>query len=124
MVVRDPERSRRVGMTIKQVGAPQRPVHGHELRGRLASPARMRRQLPQLDPDAVLHGGIVQVDLEPVPDDDRSTRQGENVLHGRLQQGSALPSWPALTSRADADPARATAIVAHPPAVVPSPARR
>jgi len=33
MVVRDPERPRRVGKTIKQVGAPQRPVHGHELRG-------------------------------------------------------------------------------------------
>ena len=45
MVVRDPERPRRVGKTIKQVGAPQRPVHGHELRGRLATPARMCRQL-------------------------------------------------------------------------------
>jgi hypothetical protein len=120
MIVGDPERPRRVGKTIKQVGAPQRPVHGHELRGRLATSARMRRQLPQLDPDAVLHGGISQVNLEPVPDDDRSARQGENVLHGRLQQGSALPSWPALTSRAGADPALATAIVAHPPAVMPT----
>jgi hypothetical protein len=89
MVVRDPERPRRVGKTIKQVSAPQRPVHGHELRGRLATSARMCRQLPQLDPDAVLHGGVIQVDLVPVPDDDRSARQGENVLHGRLQQGSA-----------------------------------
>ena len=122
MVVRDPERPRRVGKTIKQVGAPQRPVHGHELRRRLATPARMRRQLPQLDPDAVLHGGISQVDLEPVPDDNRSARQGENVLHGRLQQDSALPPWPAPTSRTGAGPAPATAIVAHPPAATPSPA--
>ncbi len=99
MVVRDPERPRRVGKAIKQVGAPQRPVHGHELRGRLATSARMCCQLPQLDPGAVLHGGISQVDLEPVPDDDRGARQGENVLHGRLLQGSALPSWPALASQ-------------------------
>src|SRR5580693_5029816 len=56
MVMRDPEGPWRVGETIKQVGAPQRPVHRHQLRGRLASPVRMCRQLPQLDPDAVLHG--------------------------------------------------------------------
>ena len=38
--MRDPKRPRRVGQTIKQVGAPQRPVHGHELRGRLSPPPR------------------------------------------------------------------------------------
>src|ERR1700689_3195072 len=72
----------------------------------------MCRQLPELNPDAVLHGGIVQVDLEPVPDDDRGARQGENVLHGCLQPGSARPARPALTSRTGADAASATAIVA------------
>jgi hypothetical protein len=49
------------------------------------SPMRVRL-LPQLDPDAMLHGGIIQVDL-PVADDDRSARQGEDLLQGCLQQG-------------------------------------
>src|SRR5215472_2812176 len=41
----------------------------------------LRRQLAQLDPDTVLHGGVVQVDLKPVPHDDSATRESKDVLH-------------------------------------------
>jgi len=38
-------------------------------------------QLADLDPGAVLHGGVVKVDLEPVPDGDGRARQSHDVLH-------------------------------------------
>jgi hypothetical protein len=31
---------------------------------------RMASQLPDLDPGTVLHRSVIEVDLEPVPDDD------------------------------------------------------
>src|SRR5690348_270336 len=42
---------------------------------------RMANQLPDLDPGTVLHRGVVEVDLEPVPDDDGRTGKGQDVLH-------------------------------------------
>src|SRR5215471_5605574 len=42
----------------------------------------LRRHLAQLDPDTVLHGGVVQVDLKPVPHDDGTARESQDVLHG------------------------------------------
>src|SRR5215469_14387972 len=41
----------------------------------------LRRQLAQLDPDTVLHGGVVQIDLKPVPHDDSAARESKDVLH-------------------------------------------
>ncbi len=38
-------------------------------------------QFPQFDSHAVFHRRVIEVDLKPVPDDDRTPRQGENVLH-------------------------------------------
>src|SRR5215472_15043280 len=42
----------------------------------------MRRELPQLDPDAMLHRRVIQVDLEPMADQDCDAGQGDDVLHG------------------------------------------
>ena len=66
-----PRRSPAGRQADQQVGPPQRAIDDHELGGRLATSMRMRRQFPELDPGAVLDGGVVEVDLEPVPDDDR-----------------------------------------------------
>src|SRR6516162_9430784 len=42
----------------------------------------LRRHLAQLESDTVLHGGVVQVDLKPVPHDDGTARESQDVLHG------------------------------------------
>ena len=41
----------------------------------------LRQKLPQFDPGAVLHGRVVEVNLEPVPRDDGAARQGKDLLH-------------------------------------------
>ena len=41
----------------------------------------MLNQLPDLDPGTMLHGSVVKVDLEPVPDDDGRAGKSQNVLH-------------------------------------------
>jgi len=71
----------RVGQPVEQVGPPQRAVGDDQLGRRLAAPVRLRRQLADLDPGPVLHGGVVKVDLEPVPDDHGRVRKSQNVLH-------------------------------------------
>src|SRR5215469_15899963 len=105
MIMRDAEGSRWIGQAIEQVGAPQRPIGADQLRGRLAPPVRMSRQLPQLDPDAMLHRRVIQVDLEPMPDQDGSAGQGKNVLHGASNSVGAtiLPGGAVLACDAVSD---------------------
>jgi hypothetical protein len=49
----------------------------------------------------VFHRRVIEVDLKPVPDDDRTPRQGENVLHDassgirRDRLGRSLSAGPA-----------------------------
>jgi hypothetical protein len=81
VVVRHPEGPRFICQAIKKVGPPQWAVQRYELRGRFAPTARLRGQLPQLDPRTMLHGRVFEVDLEPVPHDHSDTREGEDVLH-------------------------------------------
>src|SRR5262250_1298091 len=90
MIVRDSEGSGWIGQAIEQVSAPQRPICGHKLSGRFAPPVWMRHQFPQLDPDAMLHRRVIQVDLEPMPDEDRDAGQGNNVLHDASSSVSAV----------------------------------
>ena len=42
---------------------------------------RMAYQLSDLDPGTMLHGSVVEVDLEPVPDHDGRTGKSQDVLH-------------------------------------------
>ncbi len=69
-------------LDIEQVGPPQRAIDGGELGRRLAASVRVDRQLPDLDPGPVLHGSVVKVDLEPVPDGDGRARKSQDMLHG------------------------------------------
>jgi len=41
----------------------------------------MLSQLPDLDPGTMLHGSVVKVDLEPVPDGDGRAGKSQDVLH-------------------------------------------
>jgi len=70
MVVRDGEAARGIGEPVEQIGPPQRAIDDGELGRRFTASMRLGRQLPNLDPGAVLHGSVVKVDLKPVPDDD------------------------------------------------------
>jgi len=79
--VRGPEGPGLVRQPVEQVSPPQRPVRRDHLRGGLAPPPRHLRQLPELHPGPVLHGGVLEVDLEPVPDHEGRPGQGNDVLH-------------------------------------------
>src|SRR6266496_54895 len=71
MVVRGAEGAWPVREPVKQVRAPERAVGRDDLRRRLAAAMLARSQLAQLDPGAMLHGGVIEVDLEPVPHEER-----------------------------------------------------
>ena len=71
MVVRRAEAARLVVVAVKEIRPPERAVGRDELRGRLTAAMRPGRQFTQLDPGAVFHRGITQIDLEPVPHDER-----------------------------------------------------
>jgi sulfur carrier protein ThiS len=79
--VRDAVAAGRVADAVEQVGPPQRPVRRDDLCRRLAAAVWPRRKLAQFDPGAVLQGCVVEVNLEPMPRDDRAARQGEDLLH-------------------------------------------
>jgi hypothetical protein len=79
--MRRAEATGRVGKPVKQIGAPHGPVDHHQLSRRLAAAARLHGQVAELNPGTVLHRGVVQVDLEPVPDDDRRPGESYDVLH-------------------------------------------
>src|ERR1700751_2790289 len=42
---------------------------------------RMAKKLPDIDPGPMLHGSVVKVDLEPVPDGDGRAGKSQDVLH-------------------------------------------
>jgi hypothetical protein len=79
--VRDAVAAGQVADPVEQVGPPQRAVGRDDLRRRLAAAVLPRRKLMQLDPGAVLHGRVVEVNLESMPRDDRAAWQGEDLLH-------------------------------------------
>src|SRR6266700_2874302 len=58
---------------------------------------RMAYQLPDLDPGTVLHGSVVEVNLEPVPDHDGRTGKSKDVLHS----ADALPVAEAVKESAE-----------------------
>src|SRR5215472_4945841 len=92
MIVRNAETSRDIGQAVKEVGPPQRSVYRDQLRGRFAPAVLLRRQFAQFDPDTMLHGGVVQVDLKPVPHDESTAGEGQDVLHG-ASQGLLRPGF-------------------------------
>src|SRR5579875_1015197 len=81
MVVRRTVAPRRIRQPIKHVGPPQRAVRRDGLGCRLAAAVRLRSQLAQLNPRAVLHGSIAEIDLEPMPHDDSTAGESQDVLH-------------------------------------------
>jgi hypothetical protein len=44
------------------------------------------REFPYFNARAVFHRGVVEIDLEPVSDDNRGTREGEDVLHDAIPE--------------------------------------
>src|SRR6266702_4517154 len=82
---------------VEKIGPPQRPIDGGELGRRLAASMRMAYQLPDLDPGTVLHGSVVEVNLEPVPDHDGRTGKSKDVLHS----ADALPVAEAVKESAE-----------------------
>src|SRR5712691_1566453 len=81
MVVGSGEGAWRIREPVEQIGPPQRAIDGGELGRGLAASMRMVRQLPDLDPGTVLHGSVVQVDLEPVPDGNGRAGKSQDMLH-------------------------------------------
>jgi sulfur carrier protein ThiS len=81
MEVSDAVAAGRVADAVEQVGPPQRAVCRDDLCRPLAAAVLPAYKLAQFDPGAVLQGCVVEVNLEPMPRDDRAARQGEDLLH-------------------------------------------
>ena len=67
---------------------------------------RMAGKLPDLDPGTMLHGSVVKVDLEPVPDGDGRAGKSQDVLHSApvIWIWTSRPSMGWVSSKVNAAP--------------------